>query len=97
MTDDKEVQVNIDAWQMMGSLAAMAFTLGFLDQLRMTCKTHNVDGLSRLQWMVFATASAMFSAYYVHLNQWLMVAVSVFGTFCCLAMLAMILKFWKVS
>jgi len=86
---------NIDGWQMMGSLAALAFTVGFLDQLRMTYKTRNVDGLSLLQWLVFATASAMFTAYYVHLEQWMMVVVSVFGTLCCLAILAMIMRFRK--
>ncbi|MDQ6969439.1 MAG: PQ-loop domain-containing transporter [Mariprofundus sp.] len=85
--------MNIDAWQMMGSLAALAFTVGFLDQLRMTYKTRNVDGLSFFQWLVFSLASAMFTAYYVHLDQWLMVGVSVFGTLCCLAILAMIMRF----
>jgi len=91
--DEKRFELNIDTWQMMGSVAALAFTLGFLDQLRMTWKTRDVDGLSRLQWIVFAAASAMFAAYYSHLEQWLMVAVSVFGTLCCLAILAMIFKF----
>jgi len=86
---------DIDGWQMMGSLAALAFTVGFLDQLRMTYKTRNVDGLSLLQWLVFAAASAMFTAYYVHLEQWMMVVVSVFGTLCCLAILAMIMRFRK--
>ena len=83
----------IDVWQMMGSIAALAFTLGFLDQLRLTFKTRNVDGLSLLQWMVFAAASGIFSAYYAHLDQWIMVSVSVFGTTCCLCMLAMILRY----
>ncbi len=80
---------------MMGSLAAFAFTVGFLDQIRMTYKTRNVEGLSLLQWLVFAAASAMFTAYYVHLEQWLMVAVSVFGTLCCLTILAMMIRFKK--
>jgi len=91
--DEKRFELNIDIWQLMGSVAALAFTLGFLDQLRITYTTRDVDGLSRLQWMVFAAASAMFAAYYSHLDQWLMVAVSVFGTLCCLAILAMIFKF----
>nr|WP_241697754.1 hypothetical protein [Mariprofundus sp. NF] len=81
----------------MGSLAALAFTLGFVDQLRITYKTRDVDGLSRLQWMVFAAASATFTAYYSHLDQWLMVAVSVFGTTCCLLILVMIFKYHRVD
>jgi len=89
--------VDIDLWQMMGSLAALAFTLGFVDQLRITYKTRDVDGLSRLQWMVFAAASATFTAYYSHLDQWLMVAVSVFGTTCCLLILVMIFKYHRVD
>jgi len=51
----------IDIWQVMGSLAALAFTVGFVDQLRMTFKTRNVDGLSVLQWVAFAAASATFT------------------------------------
>jgi len=85
--------MNIDVWQMLGSVAALAFTVGFLGQLRLTYKTRNVDGLSRLQWVVFAAASAIFIAYYSHLNQWLMVAISVLGTLCCLAILLMIYKY----
>jgi MtN3 and saliva related transmembrane protein len=85
--------MNIDAWQMMGSIAALAFSLGFLDQLRITFKSRNVDGLSLLQWMVFAAASGMFTAYYIHLDQWLMVSVSVFGICCCLMMLGMIFRY----
>jgi len=83
----------MDLWQMMGSAAALAFSVGFVDQLRMTWKTHNVDGLSLLQWVVFAAASAMFVAYYIHLNQWMMVAVSIFGTSCCLMIIALIFKY----
>jgi len=85
--------LNIDVWQMMGSLAAMAFTLGFVDQLRITYKTRDVDALSRVQWIVFAAASGMFTAYYTHLDQWLMVGVSAFGTLCCLSILAMIFSY----
>jgi len=83
----------IDGWQMMGTMAALSFTVGFVDQLRITYKTQNVDGLSLLQWAVFAASSGMFTAYYVHLDQWMMVAVSIFGTLCCLAILAMIMRF----
>jgi len=88
--------MTIDIWQTMGSIAALAFTVGFVDQLRMTFKTRDVDGLSLLQWMVFAAASAIFTAYYSHLEQWMMVAVSVFGTLCCIAIVAMIVKFRQV-
>jgi len=88
--------MNIDVWQMLGSVAALAFTVGFLGQLRLTYKTRNVDGLSRLQWVVFAAASAIFIAYYSHLNQWLMVAISVIGTLCCLAILFMIYKYRRL-
>jgi len=78
---------------MMASMAALAFTLGFLGQLRMTFKTRNVEGLSLLQWAVFTAASATFAGYYAHLDQWMMVAVSVFGTICCLTILGMILRY----
>jgi len=77
----------------MGSVAAMAFTLGFMDQLRVTFTTRNVDGLSRLQWCVFAAASAIFAAFYAHLEQWLMVAISILGTLCCLTILTLIFKY----
>ena len=80
----------------MGSIAALAFTVGFVDQLRMTFKTRDVDGLSLLQWIVFAIASAIFTAYYSHLDQWMMVAVSVFGTLCCLTIVGMIFKYRRV-
>ncbi len=89
--------MEIDIWQMMGSLAAAAFTVGFVDQLRITWKTRNVDGLSLLQWSVFAVASGIFIAYYSHLDQWMMVAVSVFGTLCCISMMGMIARFRKMA
>jgi len=89
--------MNIDAWQMIGSMAALAFSLGFLDQLRMTFKTRNVEGLSLLQWLVFAAASGVFTAYYSHLDQWLMVSVSVFGAFCCLIMLGLIFRYRQIN
>jgi len=55
-----------------------------------------VDGLSLMQWMVFAAASTIFTAYYVHLDQWMMVTVSVFGTLCCLLIVLMIFRFRRV-
>jgi MtN3 and saliva related transmembrane protein len=85
----------IDIWQLLGSLAALAFTVGFVDQLRMTIKTRDVDGISMMQWVVFTAASAIF-AYYLHLNQWVMAAVSLFGTLCCLLMLVMIFRYRRV-
>jgi len=87
----------IDYWQVCGSLAAVAFTIGFVDQVRKTYKTRNVDGLSLVQWLVFAGASLMFTAYYIHLQQWLMVLVSAFGTVCCLLIVLMFLKYSKVT
>ena len=83
----------LDYWQLAGSIAAAAFTLGFVDQLRITVQTRNVDGLSLLQWLIFASASAIFAAYYAHLEQWMMVAISIFGTLCCLALVGMIFKY----
>lgn len=85
--------MDIDIWQMMGSMAALAFTVGFVDQLRITYKTREVEGLSLLQWVVFDVASATFCAYYVHLEQWLMAAVSLFGTLCCVTIIGMIFSF----
>ena len=87
----------MDYWQLLGSIAALAFTVGFMDQLRVTYKTRDVDGLSLLQWMVFAAASAIFTVYYTHLEQWMMVSVSVFGTFCCLTIIGMIFSFRRVA
>jgi len=87
----------IDTWQVIGALAATAFTVGFVDQLRMTIKTRNVDGLSLLQWAIFTTASAIFTVYYIHLDQWIMVAVSTFGTGCCLMQSVMILRLRRME
>jgi len=87
----------IDTWQVIGALAATAFTVGFIDQLRVTLKTRCVDGVSLLQWVVFAAASSIFTAYYVHLDQWIMVSVSTFGTLCCLSMMGMIVRFRRVA
>lgn len=89
--------MNIDTWQVMGSIAAVAFSIGFVDQLRITWKTKNVDGLSLIQWCVFATASGIFTAYYGHLDQWLMCIVSLFGTSCCLLIVMMIFHYRKVE
>ncbi len=85
--------IDIDGWQLIGSVAAMSFTIGFVDQVRVTYKTKCVQGLSLIQWMVFATASLLFVAYYGHLEQWLMLSVSVFGFSCCFAVVVMIFKF----
>jgi len=85
--------MNIDAWQMVGSMAALVFTLGFLDQLRITFKKRNVEGLSLLQWVIFSVASTVFASYYAHLDQWLMFSISVFGTISCLLMLGLIFKY----
>lgn len=84
--------MNIDHWQLVASVAAIALTMGFVDQLRVTFKSRSAEGLSLIQWVVFAIASAVFSAYYVHLHQWLMVIISIFGTCCCLLLSAMILR-----
>lgn len=87
----------IDIWQVMGSMAATAFSVGFVDQIRLTWKTKNVDGLSVLQWCVFAAASGIFTAYYGHLDQWMMFSVSIFGTICCLSIVSMIFYYRKVA
>jgi len=88
---------SLDTWQLLGTLAAASFTIGFVDQLRLTYKMRNVDGLSLMQWMVFTGASAIFAAYYAHLDQWMMTTVSVFGTLCCLLIVLMILRFRRVA
>jgi len=88
---------NIDVWQVVGSIAAAIFTLGFVDQLRVTLSTRQVDGLSVIQWCVFSLASGMFAAYYAHLAQWLMFSVSVFGTTCCLMIVTLIFTYRKKS
>jgi len=85
--------MNIDSWQLLASIAGIAFTFGFIDQIRVTRKTRNVHGLSMTQWLVFFVASAIFTAYYIHLEQWLMVIISVFGTLCCLIIISMIVKY----
>jgi len=85
--------MHIDSWQLLASIAGIAFTFGFIDQIRVTYKTRNVHGLSMMQWLVFFAASAIFTAYYVHLEQWLMVVISIFGTFCCLIIISMIVKY----
>ncbi len=83
----------VDMWQVAGSLAASAFTIGFVDQVRITYRTRKVAALSFMQWVVFAGASTIFAGYYVHLNQWIMAGISMFGTICCLAMLGMICRY----
>jgi len=83
----------IDSWQLLASIAGISFTAGFIDQIRVTYKTRNVHGLSMVQWLVFFAASAIFTAYYIHLEQWLMVIISIFGTLCCLVIIWMIVKY----
>ena len=83
----------MDYWQFFSTIAALFFTLGFIDQCRMTYKTRSVEGLSLLQWVAFTAASAIFVGYYAHLHQWAMVVVSILGTFCCLALVVMIVRF----
>lgn len=85
--------MDIDVWQMMGSLAAMAFLLGFIDQLRITWTSKNVEGLSLIQWLMFCCASTIFTFYYAHLDQWLMFVVSWFGSICCLLIVLMIVMY----
>ncbi|MDQ6994762.1 MAG: hypothetical protein Q9M18_04120 [Mariprofundaceae bacterium] len=85
--------MDIDFWQLLASMAGIAFSVGFIDQIRITYKTRNVHGLSMMQWLVFFAASAVFTAYYIHLEQWLMVIVSIFGTLCCLMIVSMIVKY----
>ncbi|MBL1352803.1 MAG: hypothetical protein COA61_005635 [Zetaproteobacteria bacterium] len=85
--------MHIDFWQLLASIAGIAFTFGFIDQIRVTYKTRNVHGLSMMQWLVFFAASAIFTAYYIHLEQWLMVVISIFGTLCCLMIVSMIIKY----
>jgi len=88
---------SIDIWQIMGSCAGLFFTFGFLEQTIKSYKTRNVEGLSLIQWNIFAGTSAIFTAYYVHLDQWMLVSVSLFGTLCCTSMVYMILKFKKIE
>ncbi|MDQ6961440.1 MAG: PQ-loop domain-containing transporter [Mariprofundaceae bacterium] len=85
----------VDAWQWVGSVAAVIFTVGFIDQLKVTWKSKDVDGLSQWQWFIFTIASSLFTIYYIHLEQWLMVGISAFGTLCCLSMVMMISYFKK--
>ena len=87
----------MDYWQLCGTIASIAFTVGFVDQLRATYQTRNVEGLSLLQWLVFTLASSMFAAYYVHLEQWMMVSVSVFGSAVCLLIVLMVFKYRKIQ
>ncbi len=87
----------MDYWQLASALAASFFTFGFLDQCRLSYQTRNVEGLSLPQWLLFFLASTVFLAYYAHLEQWLMVAVSVLGTACCLAIVLMIIAYRKPS
>jgi len=82
-----------DLWQVMASIAGVAFTLSLIGQCRVTFRTRCVEGLSLAQWVISSVASSMFVAYYAHLEQWIMVTEAVFGTGCCLAVTLMIMTY----
>jgi len=84
---------HFDVWQILASLAGVAFTLSLIGQCRVTFRTRSVEGLSLSQWVISSGASTTFVAYYAHLNQWIMVAESVFGTGCCFAVTTMIITY----
>jgi len=85
--------VEIDFWQTSATLAGITYTTGNIQQLRLTLKTRKTDGLSLPQWLMFFGASVVLTAYYMHLNQWMMVSVSVVGTSCCAALALLIFRF----
>ena len=87
----------VDYWQILGSIAALIFSVGFVDQLRVTWVTKNVDGISLFQWFVFTIASGIFTAFYIHLSQWLMAVVSFLSTICCFLIVVMVVKYRKIS
>jgi len=80
----------VDFWQATAALAGIIYTVGNIHQVRLTLKTRKTDGLSLPQWLMFLGASVVLTAYYAHLNQWMMFSVSVIGTACC-AMLSMLI------
>jgi len=83
----------IDFWQAAAALAGITYTVGNIHQVRLTLKTRNTDGLSLPQWLLFLGASAVLTAYYTHLDQWMMVSVSVIGTACCATLSLLIIRF----
>ena len=83
----------IDFWQAAAALAGVIYTLGNIHQVRLTLKTRNTDGLSLPQWLLFLGASVVLTAYYAHLDQWMMVSVSVIGTACCATLSLLIIRF----
>lgn len=88
--------IETDVWEALASIAAVAFIIGFIDQIRVILSTRHVDGLSISQWLVFFVAEVIFVFYYAHLNQWLMVAVSVVGVLCCALVSGLIVKYRPV-
>jgi len=44
--------MNIDVWQLMGTLAALSFTVGFVDQARVIYKIKCIEGVFEVQWMM---------------------------------------------
>jgi len=87
----------IDVWQTAAALAGVIYTLGNIHQVRLTLKTRKTDGLSLPQWLMFLGASIVFTAYYAHLNQWMMVSVSVVGMACCATLSLLIIRFRGAS
>jgi len=83
----------IDFWQAAAALAGITYTVGNIHQVRFTLKTQRADGLSLPQWLMFFGASVVLTAYYVHLDQWMMVSVSIIGTACCATLSLLIIRF----
>jgi len=85
--------IAIDLWQTAAAISGITYTVGNIHQLRITIKTRKTDGLSLPQWVMFFGASVVLTAYYMHLNQWMMVSVSIVGTACCATLVLLILRF----
>jgi len=88
-----ETDGSIDFWQAAAAFAGVTYTVGNIHQVRLTLKTQRADGLSLPQWLLFLGTSIVFTAYYAHLNQWMMVSVSVIGTACCATLSLLIIRF----
>jgi len=87
----------VDFWQTAAALAGVIYTLGNIHQVRLTLQTRKTDGLSLPQWLMFLGASIVFTAYYGHLDQWMMVSVSVIGIACCATLSLLIIRFRSAS
>jgi len=83
----------VDFWQASAAFAGIIYTVGNIHQLRLTLKTRKTDGLSLPQWLMFLGASTVLTAYYAHLELWLMFSVSVIGTACCAMLSILIVRF----